>query len=217
MQGDVAKDFAAPLARCAASATARGAPPTQAPALFAQLHSLSAVTDLWQQSDSKFDAVLYLRPDVLFLCPLDVNVLRGLDEHTVLLPHVRPDAAASDGVAIGTPDAVAVWGERCVPLPLSTVRASAFVNGTCLCLCPRYVPLPLSTAGHERYVPLRACSSARSLLSCWAWAVDVTRRSHSSARVQALLGARVVSGGVDGFERECRGADARLRTPRVVP
>lgn len=70
------------------------------------LYSLYRVTQLWTQGD--YDYVLYVRPDVLFLHPLDIRWFN--QEYLVLTDfHTFP---VNDRFALGTPEKAAVFGER---------------------------------------------------------------------------------------------------------
>lgn len=82
--------------------------------LLCQLNSISAVTALWRDSGVEYDAVLYLRPDVLFNCELPVELLDDLQPHTAYLAdfaHWR--GGWNDRFLLATPAVADVWGERC--------------------------------------------------------------------------------------------------------
>jgi hypothetical protein len=75
------------------------------------LYSLSEVTKLWSQSDSTYDLVIYLRPDVRFMTPLSLNwldVRKGL----ILIPDFHLFYGCNDRFAIGVPKDMKVYGER---------------------------------------------------------------------------------------------------------
>lgn len=51
--------------------------------LMCQLNSLATVTALWRETKREYDAVLYLRPDVLYNCPFPVERLDSLEDNKV--------------------------------------------------------------------------------------------------------------------------------------
>jgi len=50
------------------------------------LHSKQKLTRMIQQSGTSFDFVIFLRPDVLYLTPLNMNFFNLVDESSILIP-----------------------------------------------------------------------------------------------------------------------------------
>ena len=51
--------------------------------LMCQLNSLATVTAMWRETKREYDAVLYLRPDVLYNCPFPVERLDAMEDGKV--------------------------------------------------------------------------------------------------------------------------------------
>jgi hypothetical protein len=80
--------------------------------LIRMLYSLKKVTSLWKDSAYLYDAVLYLRPDVKFLYPLDVTWFSRVSENQILVPTFHCVDSWNDRFAIGTPRTMIQYGER---------------------------------------------------------------------------------------------------------
>lgn len=86
--------------------------------LACQLHSLERVTKLWLESGHKYDLVIYTRPDVLYVQPVDYSailnkVTSGKSDRTWVIPqfgNIR--GRMNDRFAMGPPTAMAIWGTR---------------------------------------------------------------------------------------------------------
>jgi hypothetical protein len=80
-----------------------------------QLHSLKRVTQLWTPAMHKYEFVLYLRPDVLFISPLDLPLnapaLRA-KALRVATPNWHQFGGLNDRLAYGAPAAMAAYGVR---------------------------------------------------------------------------------------------------------
>lgn len=70
------------------------------------LYSLNRVTQLWK--NGSYDYVVYLRPDVKYLNPIDV---RWFQPHYLVMTDFG-QCPVNDRFALGTPTAAAVFGER---------------------------------------------------------------------------------------------------------
>ena len=78
-----------------------------------QLHSLKRVTQLWTPAMHKYKFVLYLRPDALFLSPLDLSRnARALSPATLATPDWHRFGGLNDRLAYGVPAAMAAYGLR---------------------------------------------------------------------------------------------------------
>lgn len=77
-----------------------------------QLYSLNQVTKLWSKYGKKYDYVIYLRPDVLFLQPLVKNYFDLVDNNNIILPNFH-EYPINDRFAIGTPNIMKTYGRRC--------------------------------------------------------------------------------------------------------
>jgi hypothetical protein len=79
------------------------------------LHSLNQVTQLWKNNNikygTKYDAILYLRPDVLYYKPLKLEYFYPMEENSILLPDFE-QWPVNDRLAIGPPDVMKIYGER---------------------------------------------------------------------------------------------------------
>lgn len=80
--------------------------------LLCQLNSIDEVTSLWRTSTTRYDAVVYLRPDVLYTCLFPIDVLETLQDNTVYVPDFHAWGGINDRFAIGKPDAVVHWSGR---------------------------------------------------------------------------------------------------------
>jgi hypothetical protein len=75
------------------------------------LWSLKQVTNLWMGSE-KYDAVIYMRPDVLFVMPLRVEWLKNIAKNTVYIPNFHIVHNCNDRFAFGTPETMKNYGLR---------------------------------------------------------------------------------------------------------
>jgi len=75
------------------------------------LYSLYKVTQMYKENIKNYDIVIYARPDVLFLDPLNPNWF-NLQEGTVISPNDHPDLPMNDRFAIAKPQTALVYGER---------------------------------------------------------------------------------------------------------
>lgn len=86
--------------------------------LACQLHSLRLVTMLWQRSGLTYDLVIYSRPDVLYVKPVDFSsVLQKLSQNDRRKTWVIPQfgnirGRMNDRFAMGLPEPMATWGSR---------------------------------------------------------------------------------------------------------
>jgi hypothetical protein len=78
-----------------------------------QLYSLKQVTQLWTPATHKYRFVLYLRPDMLFLSPLDLpQNAPALNAATISTPDWHQYGGLNDRLAYGVPAAMAAYGTR---------------------------------------------------------------------------------------------------------
>lgn len=75
------------------------------------LYSTYQVTQLWKDKNIKYDAILYLRPDILYYKPLLLSYFCPLEDNTILLPNFE-EFPVNDRFAIGKPDIMKIYGER---------------------------------------------------------------------------------------------------------
>jgi hypothetical protein len=76
------------------------------------LWSLSQVTRLWKESGQKYDAIVYLRPDVHYIHPLTMKHLSGLQPFTIKVPDFHLVEGCNDRFAIGQPAVMDIYGSR---------------------------------------------------------------------------------------------------------
>lgn len=67
---------------------------------------------MWRAQRANYDAVLYLRPDVLYNCPLPVDAIRNLKQNTLYIPDFHHFKGYNDRFVLGSPMAAANWGDR---------------------------------------------------------------------------------------------------------
>ncbi|KAG8460754.1 hypothetical protein KFE25_010809 [Diacronema lutheri] len=80
--------------------------------LLCQLHSLLRVTRLWLPRAHLLHAVIYLRPDLRVLRPLDVVALAGVERAELYVPYWQCWGGLNDRFAFGRPAAAAAYGQR---------------------------------------------------------------------------------------------------------
>jgi hypothetical protein len=76
------------------------------------LYSLKKVTELWKSQKAVYDAVMYVRPDVRFTKPIQIEWLTDLKPNTILIPDFHLHENCNDRFAIGKPDVAGVFGNR---------------------------------------------------------------------------------------------------------
>lgn len=82
-----------------------------------QLNSLSKVTTLWEESGIDYSAVLFLRPDLQYKDPLDVEMLHKVMNNSLEAILVTPSwqqhlGGLNDRFAIASPLAALAYGKR---------------------------------------------------------------------------------------------------------
>jgi hypothetical protein len=75
------------------------------------LYSTYQVTQLWKNSNIQYDAILYLRPDVIYYKPLLLSYFYPPQKNTILLPDFE-EWPVNDRLAIGPPDVMEIYGNR---------------------------------------------------------------------------------------------------------
>jgi len=75
------------------------------------LWSQYQVTQLWKNSNIEYDAIIYLRPDVLYLKPLKIDYFNMISHNNILLPNFE-EFPINDRFAIGSPEIMTIYGER---------------------------------------------------------------------------------------------------------
>jgi hypothetical protein len=76
------------------------------------LYSLEKVTELWTGVSVEYDAVLYCRPDVRYVCTLSSIWIKMLPQKTILMPDFHLVDGCNDRFAIGKPDVMRAYGMR---------------------------------------------------------------------------------------------------------
>lgn len=81
------------------------------------LWSLKQVTGLWSAEAAKYSRVIYLRPDVLYPCPIDIEWLKSSEEICIpdfqrISRNMHQRNAVNDRFAIGSPAAMKIYGNR---------------------------------------------------------------------------------------------------------
>ena len=94
--------------------------------LMCQLNSIAAAAALWRQSGRQYGAVAYLRPDVLFNCALLPEWVQSVKQRTVYVADFHHWHGFNDRFALGTPETMALWGDRCAS-QVGDLTASCFL------------------------------------------------------------------------------------------
>lgn len=81
-----------------------------------QLNSLMRVTQLWLPRAHALRAVVYIRPDLQPLQPLDALALASVQPREMYLPYWGLNKGLNDRMAFGAPDAAAAYGMRLMDL-----------------------------------------------------------------------------------------------------
>jgi hypothetical protein len=76
------------------------------------LWSLKQVTSLWKSSGQNYTKIIYLRPDVFYQTPFNIEWIIKPIKKTILIPDFQLIDGCNDRFAIGEPDSMAVYGER---------------------------------------------------------------------------------------------------------
>ncbi len=76
------------------------------------LWSLQQVTRLWVASNKSFDAVLYLRPDMMYRRTLNIDWIRTLEDGIIYMPNFHLTDGCNDRFAIGKPSVMRIYGYR---------------------------------------------------------------------------------------------------------
>lgn len=84
--------------------------------LLCQLHSLARATKLWLPRAHVLHAVIFVRPDLRVLQPIDLVALAGVQPREIYLPYWACWGGFNDRFAFGSPDAAAIYGLRALTL-----------------------------------------------------------------------------------------------------
>jgi len=82
------------------------------------LNSQRMVNGLWCSSSNRYKCVIFLRPDLIYIDPLDINAVRDVvntrsDVPIVYTPSwAHPAGGYNDRIAIGTPKGMRFYGNR---------------------------------------------------------------------------------------------------------
>jgi len=99
--------------------------------LVRQLASLKRVTSLWRTSGQTYRAVIYARPDLRFLDPIDAGQVLAIKPRTLLVPYWHRWSGLNDRIIVVAPDAAAFVGDRLALAPRyaarTFLRAEAFL------------------------------------------------------------------------------------------
>jgi len=79
----------------------------------AQLGSLHMVTQMWGASNVAYDGVMYVRPDILFNCPLPGQMFASFHSNTLYAPRAGSQPGyINDRFGFGSPEVMRLWGNR---------------------------------------------------------------------------------------------------------
>jgi hypothetical protein len=76
------------------------------------LWSLKQVTSLWTPNKNDYSTVIYLRPDVRFLKPIDIGWLTFTNQYSIRIPNFHLVDGCNDRFAIGSPYVMSKYGTR---------------------------------------------------------------------------------------------------------
>jgi hypothetical protein len=76
------------------------------------LYSMNKATELWTSSNESFDIVMYVRPDVRFLKPFQIEWLTQVSDRVVYMPDFHLIDGVNDRFAFGKPTTMQVYGTR---------------------------------------------------------------------------------------------------------
>jgi hypothetical protein len=76
------------------------------------LWSLKEVTRLWEASSNIYDAIVYVRPDVRFSVPLNIEWLIFVEKNSIVIPNFQLINGVNDRFAIALPGPAKVYGKR---------------------------------------------------------------------------------------------------------
>ena len=83
--------------------------------LLRQFNSLNIVTNLWIDKKINYKCIIYLRPDLQYLTPLNLEVIQFIftkDKPIIFTPNWCEYGGKNDRFAIGTPSAMKIYGTR---------------------------------------------------------------------------------------------------------
>jgi hypothetical protein len=75
------------------------------------LYSTYQVTQMWKNTGIKYDAIICLRPDVLYLKPLTIDYFNSIQDNLILIPNFA-EYPINDRFAIGNSDVMEKYGNR---------------------------------------------------------------------------------------------------------
>jgi len=118
------------------------------------LWSLKQVTELWQLSKESYDWIVYLRPDVRFQSPFNVQWFDALMDTAIGCPDFHLISGCNDRFAICRPPIAAIYGTRfdkaLAYSHQNALHAETFLADTMKAAGCRFVHLPI------RFVRIRA-------------------------------------------------------------
>jgi hypothetical protein len=76
------------------------------------LYSLDQVTTLWETCGERFDAVMYLRPDVRLITSFNVQWLESLQPKKIYCPNFHLIHGCNDRFGLGVPKEMSIYGHR---------------------------------------------------------------------------------------------------------
>ena len=75
------------------------------------MYSKSRVVDMIKRSNSKFDYIIFLRPDVQYLTPLDTRIFSQANSKTLLIPDFHKYSNFNDRFCIATYENGLLYGD----------------------------------------------------------------------------------------------------------
>lgn len=207
--------------------------------LFYQLNSIRIVTQMWRTSRTPYDAVLYLRPDLLYNCPLPVHLLGSLAPDTWYVVNNHHFAGVNDRFLMARPAEAELWGNRLyftlVTCTRSQVRSARGCLHSCChltardrqgCSCAvlqkasnkhQYGSRILSAQG-VGWVPCHACVDPRDRPQAWTLSAGVGAQTRCLDVTRVELSADIGSPCTMSIRkaRLSREVGAKLHPPPTV-
>lgn len=134
LQEDFVREYEASMLACRATGDFYGNEFATITNLFYQLNSIRLVTALWRDSRRVYDAVVYLRPDLLYNCRFPVAQLQDLAPNTWYVADNHHFEGLNDRFVMARPSEAALWGDRLYFTFATCSRMQVRDRGACMML-----------------------------------------------------------------------------------
>lgn len=134
MQEDFKKEYAKSITDCQAEGDPYRDNFASLTNLLLQLNSIRVVTSMWRASRRNYDAVIYMRPDLLVNCRLPVEHIQDMKPDTWYLADFHHWQGFNDRFLMAGPMAAAMWGDR-LNFAFATCRQHRVRRHVCSACC----------------------------------------------------------------------------------